>query len=132
MADLGLLDDILVTQDNIIVSGHQRIRACRELGIEMVPIHRKMYSEFNEKGICREDQILEELIDINLQQRGSGNDNPIKLARCIREKERINGIRQGSAGKPHSNNFNGKLKKSWQMKLGSLSNNCITINNSLN
>jgi hypothetical protein len=26
-----------------------------------------------------------------------GNDNPIKLARCIRKKERINGVRKGSA-----------------------------------
>jgi ParB family chromosome partitioning protein len=44
-----------------------------------------------------------------LQKRGSGNDNPIKLARCIREKERINGIRQGGDGSNQhvqtSNNF---------------------------
>ena len=32
-------------------------------------------------------------------QRGVGNVNPMKMARCIMELERIYGIRQGSAGK---------------------------------
>ncbi|MCR1178719.1 hypothetical protein NE167_16845 [Clostridium botulinum] len=32
-------------------------------------------------------------------QRGVGNVNAMKMAKCIRELERIYGIRQGSAGK---------------------------------
>ena len=32
-------------------------------------------------------------------QRGIGNPNPVKLGRCIKELERIYGIRDGSAGK---------------------------------
>lgn len=32
-------------------------------------------------------------------QRGVGNVNPMKMARCIMELERIKGVRQGSAGK---------------------------------
>lgn len=31
-------------------------------------------------------------------QRGIGNCNPMKMAKCIMELERIYGIRQGSAG----------------------------------
>ncbi|EPY6472018.1 hypothetical protein ACWO4B_002689 [Clostridium sporogenes] len=32
-------------------------------------------------------------------QRDVGNVNPMKMAKCIKELERIYGIRQGSAGK---------------------------------
>lgn len=39
------------------------------------------------------------LIETNVRQRGIGNPNPIKLGRCIKELERIYGIRNGSAGK---------------------------------
>ena len=34
-----------------------------------------------------------------IRQRGVGNTNAIKLGRCIKELERIYGIRDGSAGK---------------------------------
>lgn len=43
--------------------------------------------------------ILEDLISTNIFQRGIGNVNPMKMARCIWELERIKGVRQGSAGK---------------------------------
>lgn len=35
----------------------------------------------------------------NIRQRGIGNPNPVKLGRCIKELERIYGVRDGSAGK---------------------------------
>jgi len=41
--------------------------------------------------------ILEDLICTNIMQRGVGNVNPMKMAKCIMELERIYGIRQGSA-----------------------------------
>ncbi|MDF2544512.1 MAG: hypothetical protein K0S47_4230 [Herbinix sp.] len=44
-----------------------------------------------------EDQILKDLIETNIIQRGIGNPNPVKLGRCIKELERINGVRSGSA-----------------------------------
>lgn len=52
--------------------------------------------------------ILEDLISTNIFQRGIGNINPMKMARCIMELERIKGVRQGSAGKVsilEGNNF---------------------------
>lgn len=36
---------------------------------------------------------------IYIRQRGIGNPNPVKLGRCIKELERIYGVREGSAGK---------------------------------
>ena len=38
------------------------------------------------------------IIETNIRQRGIGNPNPIKLGRCIKELERIYGVRDGSAG----------------------------------
>ena len=37
-------------------------------------------------------------------QRGVGNINPLKMAKCIKELERIKGIRNGSAGGANGNN----------------------------
>ncbi|MEA5008587.1 hypothetical protein [Clostridium tyrobutyricum] len=54
--------------------------------------------------------ILEDLISTNILQRGIGNCNPMKMAKCIIELERIYGIRQGSAGQPHTDNLNGKTQ----------------------
>jgi hypothetical protein len=39
--------------------------------------------------------ILKDLIETNIRQRGVGNPNPVKLGRCIKELERIYGIREG-------------------------------------
>lgn len=40
-------------------------------------------------------QQLGDLIETNIRQRGIGNPNPIKLGRCIKELERIYGIKEG-------------------------------------
>lgn len=42
--------------------------------------------------------ILEDLISTNIFQRGIGNVNPMKMALCILELERIKGIRAGRGG----------------------------------
>ena len=42
---------------------------------------------------------LNDVIETNIRQRGIGNPNPVKLGRCIKELERIYGVREGSAGK---------------------------------
>ena len=51
-----------------------------------------------------EDEILADLIETNIRQRGIGNPNPVKLGRCIKELERIYGFREGRPEKL-SNNF---------------------------
>lgn len=87
----GIRVPLTVTQDYVVVSGHQRIRACRELGIKEVNVIIQNYDS--------EDEILKDLIEINIIQRGIGNPNPVKFGRCIMELERIYGIRSGSAGR---------------------------------
>ena len=86
----GNVEPIVITQDKVIVSGHQRVRGLQKLGIQQVNAEIKIYES--------EDEILADLIETNIRQRGIGNPNPMKLGRCIKELERIYGVRDGSAG----------------------------------
>jgi ParB/RepB/Spo0J family partition protein len=38
ISDHGIIEPVIVNQDGIIICGHQRVRACRELGINDVPV----------------------------------------------------------------------------------------------
>lgn len=84
----GVIEPVVITPDKIIVSGHQRVRACKELGITTVLTDMRDYSD--------EDKVLKDLIETNIRQRGIGNPNPIKLGRCIKELERIYEIQNGN------------------------------------
>ena len=85
----GNVEPIVITQDKIIVSGHQRVRGLKELGIKQVNTEIKIYNS--------DDEVLADLIETNIRQRGIGNPNPVKLGRCIRELERIYSIKQGGS-----------------------------------
>lgn len=55
--------------------------------------------------------VLQYLLETNVHQRGIGNTNQRKMGLCIKELDRIYGIREGSAGKVSSleiNNFTPK------------------------
>ena len=84
----GVIEPVRITQDNVLVSGHQRVKACKELGIVSVPYTKHTYEN--------DDLVLKDLIETNLQQRGVGNTNPVKFGRCIKELERIYGIQRGN------------------------------------
>lgn len=100
----GIVEPIVVTQDLMIVSGHQRVRACEEMGILEIPCRITHYPDYDEKfNRTKDDMILEDLISTNIMQRGVGNVNPMKMARCIMELERIKGVRQGSANEKGNN-----------------------------
>lgn len=86
----GVIEPIVVTQDLIVVSGHQRVRACIELKNESVLADIRHYKN--------DDEIIMDLIDTNLKQRGIGNPNPIKLARCLEKLKELHGISQGRKG----------------------------------
>ena len=103
----GVVEPIVVTQDLVIVSGHQRVKACKELEIKTIPCRITHYPEFDEKtDTPKEDMILEDLISTNIMQRGVGNINPLKMAKCIRELERIKGIK-------HGNNQHSRIRKNF-------------------
>lgn len=54
----GVLEPILITIDNLIISGHQRVRACRDLGIEKINVvylkvnKNRPYDEQIKKAFC--------------------------------------------------------------------------------
>lgn len=93
----GVIEPVVITPDKVIISGHQRVRACKELGITTVLTDMRDYSD--------DDKILKDLIETNIRQRGIGNPNPVKLGRCIKELERIYGVRDGSSGGNGSNQY---------------------------
>lgn len=84
----GIVEPIVVTQNMVIVSGHQRVRAARELGLSTIMVDIRKYEN--------DDKVLKDLIETNIRQRGIGNPNPVKLGRCIKELERIYGIEHGN------------------------------------
>ena len=83
----GVIEPIVVTQDKVIVSGHQRVRACKELGIEEILAEVKVYDN--------EDDIIKDLLETNIRQRGDIGGSTVKLGRRIKELERIYGVRHG-------------------------------------
>lgn len=88
----GIIEPIVITESShVIISGHQRVRAAKHFKMKQVPVTFR-----EDKG---EDEILKQLIETNIRQRGVGNTNPVKLMRCEKELERIYGVRNGSAGK---------------------------------
>lgn len=115
----GVLESIVVTQDYLVVSGHQRVRACKELGIVEVPARINTYPEKDQQtGNPKEDLIIEDLISTNIIQRGIGNVNPMKMARCIVELERIYGIYNGNHKSKDMNNSYAKSQKQLAADLG--------------
>lgn len=96
----GIIEPIIVTQDLVIVSGHQRVRAAKAIGLMKIAVEVRHYDS--------DDKVLKDLIETNIMQRGIGNTNPIKLAKCIVELERILGIAHG--GDRKSNEHNVPLK----------------------
>ena len=87
----GVIEPIIVSAPDLtIVSGHQRVRACKKLGIKQVAVEERTFES--------DDEIIKQLIETNICQRGIGNINPVKFGRCINELSRIRGIREGSAG----------------------------------
>lgn len=91
----GIVEPIIITQDNVIVSGHQRVRAAHILHIDKVPYGQRKYPN--------EDAVLKDLIETNIRQRGVGNPNPVKFGRCLDELDRISGVRKGSANERGNN-----------------------------
>lgn len=90
----GVIEPLIITEEYMIVSGHQRLRACLELEITEVPCEIRHYES--------DDQIEKELIEINVRQRGDIGGSPVKMGRRIRALERFYGIRHG--GK-HGNQY---------------------------
>lgn len=84
----GVIEPIVVTTDMVIVSGHQRVRACKELGINTISCTIKHYKD--------EDSIIKDLLETNIRQRGDVGGSAKKVGLRIKELERLYGIQNGS------------------------------------
>lgn len=84
----GVIEPVVITPDKVIVSGHQRVRACKELGIEKVTCDIHLYNN--------EDEILQDLLETNIRQRGNVGGSAKKVGLRIKELERIYGIKVGN------------------------------------
>ena len=83
----GVIEPIVVTTDMVIVSGHQRVRACKELGISEIMCEIKTYKD--------EDSIIKDMLETNIRQRGDIGGSAKKVGRRIKELERLYGVQLG-------------------------------------
>lgn len=91
----GVIEPIVITQDKTIVSGHQRVRACKEIGITDILADVRVYDS--------DDKIIKDLLETNIRQRGTIDGSSIKQSRRISELERIYGIKNGRPSKTSTN-----------------------------
>ena len=89
----GVIEPLIVTQDMIIVSGHQRRRGCIDEGIETVMCDVRYYAD--KDGRSKEDWILKDLIETNVRQRGEIGGSELKAIHRVDELRRIYGVQNG-------------------------------------
>lgn len=93
----GVIEPIVITTDMTIVSGHQRVRACKQLGINSVLCEIKTYKD--------EDSVIKDLLETNIRQRGDVGGSAKKVGLRIKELERLYGVYKGNhIGNENTNN----------------------------
>ncbi len=83
----GVLTPIIVSPDMIIVSGHQRYIACKDLGIELIPA-------IIREELVNEDLKLRQLIASNF---GRLSNNPSKFRKAVATYCELNGNSHGGS-----------------------------------
>ena len=91
----GVRVPIIVTDNMVVVSGNQRVRACKELGIAVINAEIEHYKS--------EDDVIRDLIEINIRQRGVIDDSEIKAGRRFAFLQKYYGVQHG--GDHKSENF---------------------------
>lgn len=74
----GILNPILITDKNVVVSGWQRVCACVKLGIETIPCIIREYED--------EDQVLKDMLVSNAYNRGTMLNSSLNKSRKRREE----------------------------------------------
>lgn len=99
--EYGVMTPLTITPDGTIISGYQRYRACKELGIPTVQCE---VTDFPSA-----DAEIMALIHANIVQRGVVNFPSVKLGRLLQEVERITGTDKqygrSTAGGPSKADF---------------------------
>ncbi|MDC4245546.1 ParB/RepB/Spo0J family partition protein [Clostridium perfringens] len=83
----GILTPLMIAPDMTIISGHQRYKACKDLGINLVPV-------IIREDLVDEDEKLKKLLATNF---GRLENNPMKQSRVITEYEKLCEIKHGGA-----------------------------------
>ena len=96
----GIISEVIVSPDMTIISGHQRYKAAKELGIAMIPIRIR-------EDLIDEDKKLKVLLAANF---GRSKNNESKQRKVAVEYVKLCGYKQG--GDRKSNCQNGALKLS--------------------
>ena len=91
----GNIEPIVITQDRVIVAGHQRVRAFEELGIPTIDAEIRLYDS--------DDEILLDLLESNIRRRGDVGGSARKMGMRIRELERLYGVKEGRPEKLPNN-----------------------------
>ena len=95
----GIISEIIVAPDMTIISGHQRYKAAKELGIKMVPIRIR-------EDLVDEDKKLRVLLAANF---GRSKNNEAKQRKIAVEYVRLCGYKNGGDRKSDSQDGNVKL-----------------------
>ena len=90
-ASNGPIESIIVTEDMTIVSGHQRVRACKELGIEEIwgEVHAYNGNEL---------EVVKDLIETNVRQRGVVGGSDEQIVARVEALKQYYGTKQGTKG----------------------------------
>ena len=88
----GIISEIIVAPDMTIISGHQRYKAAKELGIKMIPIRIR-------EDLIDEDKKLKVLLNF-----GRSKNDDAKQRKVAVEYVRLCGYGHGEIGKNHSQN----------------------------
>jgi len=83
----GVITPIIVAPDMVVVSGNQRLKACIDLGIELIP-------SIIREELVNEDLKLRQLIGANF---GRLSNNPTKMRKAIAEYVGLVGNNHGGA-----------------------------------
>lgn len=95
----GIISEIIVAPDMTIISGHQRYKAAKELGVKMVPIRIR-------EDLVDEDKKLRVLLAANF---GRSKNNEAKQRKIAVEYVRLCGYKNGGDRKSDSQDGNVKL-----------------------
>lgn len=106
----GVIEPIVITPDKVIVSGHQRVRACKELGIKTVMCDVHTYNN--------DDEILQDLLETNIRQRGDVGGSAKKVGLRIKELERLYGIEYGNNRFKTTNNSESITQEQLASRMG--------------
>ena len=91
-----------------IISGHQRYKACKDLGINLVPV-------IIREDLVDENEKLKKLLATNF---GREKNDPVKQGRVYEKYEKLCGVRQGSAGSSDQKIFGGVTQEQIAKELG--------------